>query len=135
MKGADIPVPEPDLARQREVVDAFFSAARGGDFEALVALLDPDIVMRTDFGARKPGAPRVYHGVEALLKHAHAIPNSVLHPALINGVAGVVVTVKGRPFSVMAFTVVEGKIVAIDAIADPERVRRIAADVLAGEEP
>jgi RNA polymerase sigma factor (sigma-70 family) len=135
VKGADIPAPDPDLARQRKVVDAFFSAARGGDFEALVALLDPDIVMRADFGAGKPGISREYHGVEAVVKNARAIPSSVLHPVLINGAAGVVVTVKGQPFSVLAFTIVEGKIVEIDAIADPERVRRIAADVLAGEEP
>src|SRR5215470_5571088 len=94
VKGADIPVPDPDLARQREVVDAFFSAARGGDFEALVALLDPDIVMRADFGAGRPGARRVYHGVEDVAKNARAIPNSVLHPVLINGAAGVVVTIK-----------------------------------------
>ncbi len=135
VKGADIPIPDPDLARQREVVDAFFSAARGGDFEALVALLDPDIVMRADFGSKNPRVPRVYHGVEAVVKNARAIPNSILHPVLINGAAGVVVTVKGRPFSVLAFTIVEGKIVEIDAIADPERVARIAADVLGDEQP
>jgi len=133
VKGADIPVPDHDLARQREVVDAFFSAARGGDFDALVALLDPAIVMRADFGATRPSLPREYHGVEAVVKNARAIPNSVLHPVLINGAAGVVVTVKGRPFSVLAFTIVEGKIAQIDAIADPERVARIAADVLADE--
>ena len=58
VKGADIPAPDPDLARQREVVDAFFSAARGGDFDALVALLDPDVVLRSDWGARRPADPR-----------------------------------------------------------------------------
>lgn len=62
MKGADIPVPYLDLARQREVVDAFFAAARGGDFDALVALLDPDVVLRSDFGAKRAAAPRVTHG-------------------------------------------------------------------------
>ena len=135
VKGADIPAPDPDLARQREVVDAFFLAARGGDFDALVALLDPDVVLRSDFGARRPGAPRVFQGAAAVAGQAlmGAFPTAHLHPALVNGAAGVVVTVAGRPFAVMGFTVAGGKIVEIDAIADPERVRRIAAAVLTDE--
>jgi RNA polymerase sigma-70 factor (ECF subfamily) len=132
VKGAMVPEPDPDLARQREVVGAFFVAARGGDFDALVALLDPDVVLRADFGAKRPAASRVIHGAAAVARQAlkGALPAAHLHPALVNGAAGVVVTVRGRPFAVMGFTVAEGKIIAIDAIADPERVRRIAAAVL-----
>jgi RNA polymerase sigma-70 factor (ECF subfamily) len=135
VKGAEIPAPDPDLARQRDVVDAFFSAARGGDFDALVAVLDPDVVLRSDFGARRPAASTVIHGAEAVARQAlmFAQPAALLRPALVNGAAGVVVTVGGRPTAVMGFTVAEGKIVEIDAIADPERVRRIAAAVLGAE--
>src|SRR5438128_4942395 len=135
VKGAEVPAPDPDLARQRDVVDAFFTAARGGDFDALVALLDPDVVLRSDFGARHPAASKVIHGAAAVARQAlmGALPAAHLRPALVNGAAGVVVTVGGRPFAVMGFTVAEGKIVEIDAIADPERVRRIAAAVLTDE--
>jgi RNA polymerase sigma factor (sigma-70 family) len=132
VKGAEIPAPDPDLARQRDVVDAFFRAARGGDFDGLVALLDPDVVLRSDFGAGRPAAARVTHGAAAVARQAliAALPTAQLHPALVNGAAGVVVTVRGRPFAVLGFTVTDGKIVEIDAIADPDRVRRIAAAVL-----
>jgi RNA polymerase sigma factor (sigma-70 family) len=134
VRGAAIPAPDPDLARQREVVDAFFRASRGGDFDALVALLAPDVVLRADYGARRP-ASKVFHGAAAVARQAllGAFPAAQLHPALVNGAAGVVITVRGRPFAVMGFTVAEGKIVAIDAIADPERARRIAAAVLRDE--
>ena len=132
VKGAAIPAPDPDLARQRDVVDAFFRAARGGDFDGLVGLLDPEVVLRADFGARRPGASTVIHGPAAVASQAlvGAFPAAQLHPALVNGAAGVVVTVAGRPFAVLGFTVTEGRIVEIDAIADPERVRTIAAAVL-----
>jgi RNA polymerase sigma factor (sigma-70 family) len=132
VKGAEVPEPDPDLARQRAVVDAFFSAARGGDFDALVALLDPNVVLRADFGPWRPAASRVIHGAAAVARQARlgANPAAQLHPALVNGAAGVVVTVRGRPFVVMAFTVAAGKIVEIDVIGDRDRVRRIAAAVL-----
>jgi RNA polymerase sigma factor (sigma-70 family) len=132
VKGAEVPTPDPDLARQRDMVDAFFLAARGGDFDALVALLDPDIVLRTDPGATRPAASTVVRGAEAVARQAimFALPDADLRPVLVNGAAGVVVVVRGRPFSVMGFTVAEGRIAEIDAIADPERVRRIAAAVL-----
>ena len=130
VKGAAAPAPDPDPARQREVVDAFFAAARAGDFEALVAVLDPDVVLRADFGAKRPGASRVIRGVAAVAKHARPVPGSQLHPVLVNGAPGVIVTVRGRPFVIMGFTVAGGRIVEIDAIADPERVRRLAAAVL-----
>jgi RNA polymerase sigma factor (sigma-70 family) len=132
VKGADIPAPDPDLARQRQVVDAFFRAARGGDFGSLVALLDPNVVLRSDFGARRPAATKITHGAAAVASQAllGAVPGAELHPALVNGAAGVVITVGGRPFAVMGFTVADDKIIEINAIADPDRVQRIAADVL-----
>jgi RNA polymerase sigma factor (sigma-70 family) len=132
VKGADIPAPDPDLARQRQVVDAFFRAARGGDFDGLVALLDPNVVLRSDFGARRPAATKITHGAAAVASQAllGAVPGAELHPALVNGAAGVVITVGGRPFAVMGFTVADDKIIEINAIADPDRVQRIAADVL-----
>jgi RNA polymerase sigma factor (sigma-70 family) len=135
VKGAELPAPDPDLARQRDVVNAFFRAARGGDFDALVALLDPDVVLRSDFGARRPDAPKVTRGAAAVARQAliGAIPTAHLHPALVNGAAGAVVTVRGRPIAVLGFIVTDGRIIEIDAIADPDRVRRIAAAVL-GEE-
>lgn len=133
VKGAELRSPDPDLARQRAVVDAFFSAARGGDFDALVAVLDPDVVLRADFGPRRPAASRVIHGAAAVAGQASLAANLAadLHPALVNGAAGVVVTVGGRPFAVLGFTVAAGRIVAIDAFGDPQRVRRIAAAILA----
>ena len=137
VKGAGVPEPDPDLARQREVVDAFFLAARGGEFDTLVALLDPDVVLRGDFGTKRAAASRVIRGAEAVARQAlmFAMPTSRLHPVLVNGAVGVVVTVGGRPTAVMGFTVAQGRIVEIDAIADLERVRRVAAAVLGDETP
>jgi RNA polymerase sigma factor (sigma-70 family) len=134
VRGAELPAPDPDLARQRGVVDAFFQAARGGDFDALVALLDPDVVLRSDYGGRRPAAPLVTRGAAAIARQAllGALPGARLHPALVNGTAGVVITVNGRPFAVLGFTVTNGRIAEIDAIADPDRVGRIAATVLSG---
>ena len=134
VKGAG--VPDPDLARQRQVVDAFFAAARGGDFDALVAVLDPRVVLRADTGAL-PAAALLVHGADAVARQvlsglAPVIsrPALHLHPALVNGAAGVIVTMRGRPVTVVGFTVAGGRIVEIDAIADAERVRRITAAAL-----
>ena len=134
VRGAELPAPDPDLARQRGVVDAFFQAARGGDFDALVALLDPDVVLRSDYGGRRPAAPLVTRGAAAVARQAllGALPGARLHPALVNGSAGVVIIVNGRPFAVLGFTVTKGRIAEIDAIADPDRVGRIATTVLSG---
>jgi RNA polymerase sigma-70 factor (ECF subfamily) len=120
------PGPDPDLARQREVVDAFFAAARGGDLGALVAVLDPDVVLRSDRGALAGSV--VLRGPEAVARQAamFAATDRILRPALVNGAAGVVVTVDGTPISVMAFTVTGGRIVAIDALADPDRLAGLA---------
>lgn len=130
VRGAEVPAPDPDLARQRRVVDAFFRAARGGDFEGLVAVLDPDVVLREDFSVRRP--LRVFRGAAAVASQARlsAFPDAEVRPALINGTAGAVVTRRGQPFAVLAFTVREGRIAEIDAIVGAERVRRIAAAVL-----
>jgi RNA polymerase sigma-70 factor (ECF subfamily) len=137
VKGAGVPDPDPDLARQREVVDAFFAAARGGDFDALVAVLDPRVVLRADTGAALPEAALLIHGAEAVARQALtglarviSRPALHLHPALVNGAAGVIVTMRGRPVTVVGFTVAGGRIVEIDAIADAERVRRITAAAL-----
>jgi RNA polymerase sigma factor (sigma-70 family) len=125
VKGADIPAPDADIARQRQVVDAFFQAARAGNFAALVALLDPDVVLRSDAGAWRPAASAVIRGAEAVARQARNIPTAVLRPVLVNGAAGVVVTIGGQPFAVMRFTIAGGKILEIDAIADPERLREL----------
>ena len=130
--GSDLPAPDPDLGRQRRVVDAFFQAARGGDFDALVSLPAPDVVLRSDGAPARPAASAVVRGPEAVAGQAirFALPHAELVPALVNGAAGVVVTVGGRPLSVMGFVVADGRIVEIDAIADPDRVARIAAPAL-----
>ena len=123
------PAPDADVVRQREVVDAFFAAARGGDFDALVAVLDPDVVARTDGG---PGASVIVRGAHVVAGRAmtFAQPSATLRPALVNGAAGVVITANGRLVSVMAFTVKDGKIVEIDALTDPARLRTLDLAVL-----
>jgi RNA polymerase sigma-70 factor (ECF subfamily) len=132
VRGADIP--DPDLARQRTVVDAFFLAARSGDFDALVALLHPDVVLRVDFGPSRPAASMIVRGAAAVARQARlgANPAALLHPALINGAAGVVITLNRQPHGVMAFTVVNDQVVELDIFADPERVRRVASAVISG---
>ena len=115
-----------DLARQRQVVDAFFAAADRGDFDALVAVLDPDVVLRADRGSA-PGAAVLVRTAEAVAGQALMFsgPPRVVHPAVVDDGAGVVVTIDGRPVAVMAFTVVGDRIVAIEALADPDRVARL----------
>jgi RNA polymerase sigma-70 factor, ECF subfamily len=99
VKGAEVPPPDPDLARQRAVVDAFFAAARAGDFDALVAALHPDVPLRADFGPKRRAASTVIRGAAAVAQAARsgASPAARLHPALVNGAAGMVITVRGRP--------------------------------------
>jgi RNA polymerase sigma-70 factor, ECF subfamily len=125
--GAPVPVPDPDLARQREVVDAFFAAAHRGDFDALVAVLDPDVVIRSDSGKHR-AASFVRRGAAEVARSAVAwrtVPSAVLRPALVNGAAGVVVINRGQPFAVMGFTVVGGRIVEIDVVLGAERLARV----------
>ncbi|HEX6698873.1 MAG TPA: sigma-70 family RNA polymerase sigma factor [Solirubrobacteraceae bacterium] len=122
-------IPDADLAAQRRVVDAFFAAARDGDFDALVAVLHPDVVSRGDGG---PGASAIVRGAREVAARAltFARLSPFVRPALVNGAAGVVVAPRGEAFSVMGFTVVGGKIVEIDAITDPERLRALDLAVL-----
>ena len=127
-------VPDADLGEQRRVVDAFFAAAREGDFEALVAVLDEDVVLHSDGGEARPSATAVVHGARAVAARAftYAQLSPFVRPALVNGAAGVVVAPRGRVFSVMGFTVRGGKIVAIDALSDPERLSRMDLTILGG---
>ncbi len=129
------PAPDPDLDRQRAVVDAFLAASREGDFDALVAVLDPDVVLHADTGALQTPGAREVHGAEAVARQALLFRKSVavsVKPALVNGAAGMVTTVDGKPFSVLGFTVSGGKIVEIDILADPERLRELDLAVLDG---
>ena len=126
------PTPDPDLARQREVVDAFFAASRDGDFDALVAVLDPDVVLRSDGGPSRPRLNMVVRGAASVAQQAW-ISKSLspyVRPALVNGTPGVVVVVHGRPFVVMAFTVAGGRIATIDVLGDPDRLAGLDLSVL-----
>ena len=119
--------PRPDLNRQREVVDAFLAAARTGDFEGLLAVLDPDVVLRADAGAVLPGLSRVVRGAAAVAGQAVTFsgPTWFTRPVLVNGAPGFVVFARGEPFAVGGFTVKDGKIVEMDILADPERLRKL----------
>jgi RNA polymerase sigma factor (sigma-70 family) len=131
VRGAQIPDAERDLARQRIVVDAFFAASRAGDLDALIAVLDPDVVVRADFSPGRPEASRVVRGAAKVARQAQlgARQPAEVIPALVNGTAGAVITRRGRPFGIFAFTVRHGKVVEIDSINDLERVQRLAASV------
>jgi hypothetical protein len=127
------PFPDADLSSQREVIDAFLAASREGDFQALIAILHPEVVLRADRGALSPGASQVVRGAAAVAEQTMAFARSrrgEATPALINGEAGVVWAAQGRPYSVVGFTVRRGQIVAIDVLADPVRLQQLAFDVL-----
>ncbi|MDX3231496.1 sigma-70 family RNA polymerase sigma factor [Streptomyces sp. ME19-01-6] len=126
------PAADTDLARRREVVDAFLAASRGGDFDALLAVLDPDVVARSDGGTLRPsllrrGAADVASQAITFARFAEAG-----HAALVNGSPGVVAFAEGRVMSVMAFTIRGGRITALDILTDPERLARIDVSVLGG---
>jgi RNA polymerase sigma factor (sigma-70 family) len=129
---ASAAVPDADLAHQRKVVDAFLAAARDGDLGALVAVLDPDVVVRADWGGVPAGASRMVRGARAVAEQALAFARRApfARPALVNGAAGVVADTGGRLLAVMGFTVRRGKIVEIDILADPARLRRLDLAVL-----
>jgi RNA polymerase sigma-70 factor (ECF subfamily) len=118
--------PDADVETQRSVVDAFRAAAQHGDFEGLVAILDPDVILRGDVGATHAGWIEV-RGAKQVARQAHRYSSLgvVRRPALVNGAAGLVCTLEERPYSVMAFTVRGGRIAEIDILADPERLARI----------
>ena len=124
------PVPDPDLTAQWEVVEAFLAAARHGDFDALVAVLDPDVVLRADGGLT--GLSQHVRGAETVAGQAllWSRVDMTMRRALINGAAGIVSYLDGRPFSIGAFTIEDGKIVEIDFLADPERIARLDLTVL-----
>jgi RNA polymerase sigma factor (sigma-70 family) len=120
------PQPEADQAERQRVADAFLAAAREGDFEGLVAVLDPDVVLRTD-RALPRGAPGEVHGARTVaaqaLRFAQLAP--LAQPALVNGEPGFVVAPQGRLYAIIAFTVAGGRITEIDIVADPEKLARI----------
>jgi RNA polymerase sigma factor (sigma-70 family) len=128
VRGAE-PALDRDVARQREVVDAFFAAAHRGDFDGLIAVLDPDVVLHSDGGMAHPDASMVLRGAAEVARRTLAIasPAAPKHPVLVNGTAGVLVTLAGQPVAVMGFTVALGRITEIDAIADPDRLGRLVA--------
>ncbi|HEX8997201.1 MAG TPA: sigma-70 family RNA polymerase sigma factor [Ktedonobacterales bacterium] len=120
---------DADVVRQRAVVEAFLAAARGGDFGALLSLLDPDVVVRADDAAAQVGAAREVRGAEAVAR-TFAGRARVARPALVNGAVGAVWAVGGQPRVVFGFTILRGKIVEIDMLADPERLRTLALTML-----
>jgi RNA polymerase sigma factor (sigma-70 family) len=124
VRAAGATEPDAAVAAQRAVVDAFFAAARAGDLTTLVRLLDPDVVLRTDGFL---GAPAVLRGATTVANTVagSASPLAEFHPVLVNGVAGMLITLNGRPAGLMAFTIVNGRITAVDGITDPHRVRRL----------
>jgi RNA polymerase sigma factor (sigma-70 family) len=121
------PKPDPDLARQREVIDAFFAASRDGDFDALVAVLDPDVELRIDGGVVREETSLILRGAEAVAAYTSNYSKlyPFVRPAFVNGAAGAVVAPAGQVFSVMAFAVTNGKITQIDALVDPERLGQL----------
>jgi RNA polymerase sigma-70 factor, ECF subfamily len=123
------PQPDADLGHQREIVDAFLAASRAGDFEGLLSVLDPEVVFRVDAGkisalARPPviGAPAVARQI--LARGTRFAPHA--RPAIVNGAAGAIVGREGRPFAVVGFTMVGGRITEIDLIIDPEKLKGVA---------
>ncbi|CDO89616.1 sigma-70 family RNA polymerase sigma factor [Mycobacterium triplex] len=126
------PLPDADIGAQRAAVDAFFAAGRSGDFDRLVSVLHPDVVLRGDFGSgtalfRAEGASSV-----ARLARGYAGPGREVRAATINGAAGAVVFVTGRPTAIMAFVVRNGVVAAIDVLADPERIARLDLKAVSG---
>jgi RNA polymerase sigma-70 factor (ECF subfamily) len=122
--------PEPDRARQRAVVDAFFAASRSGDFDALVAVLDPDIVLRADTG--DPATSRIVRGAQAVASGALTYSSQAPYarPALVNGAAGMVAIRDGVVLAVLAFTIVGDRVVAMEALSDPERLAALDVSAL-----
>ncbi len=123
-------LPEPDLARQRQVVDAYLAAARGGDFDALLAVLDPDVVLRADAQAVPAGAPTEVRGAELVARQALVHRATTARAALVNGAPGIVVAPAGRLRLVLVPTIEDGIITELDVIAEPERLEQLELAVL-----
>lgn len=126
------PAPDTDLARQREVVDAFLAASRGGDFEGLLAVLDPEVVLRADAGAAPDGLSKLVRGARAVVEQALTFSGFApfARPALVNGTPGLVTAQGGQPLAVMGFTLAHGKIVEINILADLARLSRLDLSIL-----
>lgn len=123
------PDPDPDLSRQRQVVDAFFAAARDGDLDALVAVLDPDVVLSSVGGSSRPGQNVRFEGARTVAGQAVSFGRlfPYARPAVVNGTAGVLVVGPGGILSIMSFTVVAERVLAIDVLADPDRLALLTA--------
>ncbi|MFF5013244.1 RNA polymerase sigma factor SigJ [Streptomyces sp. NPDC001165] len=130
------PAVDPDLGRQRQVVDAWLAASRGGDFDALLALLHPDATLRADAGAlvRGTAASKAVHGARTVAEQASMFSQLAVYarPVLVNGAVGLVTAPEGRPESVTAFTIVDGRITGLYILADPDRIARLDLPVLEG---
>jgi RNA polymerase sigma factor (sigma-70 family) len=125
------PQPDADIAAQQQVVDAFLAAAREGDLQALLRVLDPGVVLRADTGALAAVASREVRGADAVARQARGFTGMLdVRPALVNGAAGFVATRHGELFSVGGFTVSAGKILEINILADPERLNRLDMPIL-----
>ncbi|HEV2257703.1 MAG TPA: RNA polymerase sigma factor SigJ [Streptosporangiaceae bacterium] len=132
------PQPDADLALQRRVVDAFLVAARAGDFDALLAMLHPDVVFRFDLGPERGRHRPPLTGADAVARHlrATALRFSPLGtPVLVNGVAGWLIGTRDNPIAVLGFTIVRGRIAALDLMKDPAKLRRLRAGSLPREAP
>ncbi|MDT5221002.1 MAG: hypothetical protein QOF15_3107 [Mycobacterium sp.] len=119
------PVPDSDLTAQQDAVAAFFAAGRSGDFDRLVSVLDPDVVLRGDFGSGTPGFRTQGATAVAKLAGSYAGPEREVRAAAVNGAAGAVIFVAGRAAAVMGFVVRDGRIAAIDVLADPDRLTKL----------
>ncbi|MFF4568126.1 RNA polymerase sigma factor SigJ [Streptomyces sp. NPDC001410] len=130
------PAVDPDLGRQRQVVDAWLAASRGGDFDALLALLHPDATLRADAGAlvRGAAASKAVHGARTVAEQASMFSQLAVYarPVLVNGAVGLVTAPEGRPVSVTAFTIVDGRITGLYILADPDRIAALDLPVLEG---
>ncbi|GGZ98349.1 RNA polymerase sigma factor SigJ [Streptomyces bluensis] len=124
-----VPASDPDLARQRQAVDAFLAASRGGDFQALLSVLDPEVVLRADAGALAVGAAasKQVRGRQSVAEGAFMFRqlSQYARPVLVNGSVGLLTVVDGTPVSVTGFTVMDGKITAMHILSDPERLARL----------
>jgi hypothetical protein len=121
-------VPDVDFERQRAVVDAFLAASRAGDFERLLGVLDPEVVLRSDGGTRRPGLTTLLRGPQAVGQRAMKFRRlaETATPTVVNGLpGGISWAADGSPFAVLAFTVQGRRIVAIDVFADPDRLARL----------
>ena len=132
----DAPEPDRDLVRQRHLVDAFFAAARDGDFDALVQVLHPDVVLRIDGGTLRQDASLLLRGAEEVSRHTRTYSGLHPHvvPVVVNGMAGALVVPHGRPFAVMGFTISHERIIEIEVLLDPERLARLDLTIAPSED-